>query len=91
MTAQHRSDPPTPILPRRGMRGARLHAGSLRSGVAQPGLGRLRALPGPVPGGTLAPTAANDNRPTLRWRLTRLAASLGILAVGGAIVVIFDS
>jgi hypothetical protein len=48
---------------------------------------------GPIHGDGLLPalTAANDNRPTLRWRLTRLAASLGVLTLCGAIVMMFDS
>ena len=89
MTAQHRPTPPHSASPRRSARGGRTFAGAGRASFGHPSL----APRGPVPGEGRLPvlTAANDNQPTLRWRLTRLAASLGVLTLCGAIVMILDS
>ena len=36
-------------------------------------------------------TPANDNRPSLTWRMTRLFTTAGIAAVFGAVVMLFDA
>jgi hypothetical protein len=88
MTAQHRSSPPPLPLRLRGARVWALPGG--RSGLGQNGLARLRAIPGLAVGQQLVRPPANDNRPTLRWRLLRLAACLGVLSIGSALVVLLD-
>jgi len=83
MTPQHRPDRPHPLPARRLARGSRTNGGPTGASFGHARIGdRDRAL--------LVSAAANDNQPSLRWRLSRLAAALGILTLCSTLVLMLD-
>ncbi len=94
MNVRHRPNSPHPAPSRRANRGGRPNGG----GRASFGYGRfIRASRGMQIGRIgdrerllLFSAPANDNQPSLRWRLARLGAALGILSACAGLVLMID-